>query len=100
MSDKEIGYKRMVDMGEAVAYLEALAQSFRDGHIVVEHGEHKLDLAPPSVVVLEIEAKLKKDKSKFAFEIGWKHAYDKDGDEKLKISSGTQSNSDDLPPAA
>jgi amphi-Trp domain-containing protein len=100
MSDKQIGYKRMVDIREAIAYLEALARSFQDGRILVEHGDKTLDLEPPSVVVLEIEAKQKKDKTKFGFEIAWKHTAEKDGAEPLKISSGAESGPEDLPPAA
>ncbi len=57
MSEKVIGYKQMVDIGEAVAYLEVLARGFQDGRIVVARGEKTLELALPSVVVLEIEAK-------------------------------------------
>ncbi len=91
MSDNAIGYKRMVDVSEAVSYLEALAQSIRDGRIVVAHGEKTLDLEPPSAVVLEIEAKQKKDKTKFAFEIAWKHEAEKDAGEPFKISSGAES---------
>jgi amphi-Trp domain-containing protein len=100
MGDKEIGYKRMVDISEAVEYLEALARSFSEGRIVVDHGGRTLDLAPPSVVVLEIEAKQKKDKTKFAFEIVWKNEECKGGGEPLKITSGTSLGDGDLPPAA
>ncbi|MGD9332472.1 MAG: amphi-Trp domain-containing protein [Desulfobacterales bacterium] len=87
MGEKGITYKRMVDIQEAVSYLEALAQSLRDGSVAVAHGDKALDLEPPSVVVLEIEAKQKKDKSKFGFEIAWKHTDDGDGGGPLKISS-------------
>ena len=100
MSDKEIGFKRMVAIGEAVTYLEALAQSVQNGRIIVEHGDKALDLTPPSVVALEIEAKQNKDKFKFGFEITWKHVSDKDGGEPLKISSGAESGSGVLPPSA
>lgn len=96
MGEKSIGFKRMVDIHEAVSYLEALAKSFRDGRIVVEHGGKALDMAPPAVVVLEIEAKQKKDKTKFGFEIAWKNDAELEGGDPLKISSG----SGDLPPAA
>ncbi len=59
MGEKSIGYKRMVDVHEAVSYLEALAWSFRDGRIVVAHGGKTLGMEPPPVVVLEIETKQK-----------------------------------------
>ena len=96
MGEKTMGYKRMVDIHEAVSYLEAVAQSLRDGRIVVQHGEKTLDMAPPSVVVLEIEAKQKKDKTKFGFEFAWEKDTDRSGGEPLNISSG----SGELPPAA
>ena len=89
MGDKGISYKRMVDIQDAVSYLEALAQSFRDGRIQVEHGDKKLGLEPPSVVVLEIEAKQKKDKTKFGFEITWKHSGGGEDGGPLTISSGS-----------
>ena len=60
MGENEIGYKRMVNDREAVSYLKALVQRFQDGRIVVAHGEKALDLEPPSVVLLEIEAKQKR----------------------------------------
>ena len=85
----------MVDIQGAVSYLEDLARSFRDGRIVVEHAEKKLDMEPPSVLVLEIEAKQKKDKAKFGFEIAWKNDAVQEGGDPLKISSG----SGELPPA-
>ena len=96
MGEKSIGFKRMVGIHEAVSYLEALAKGFRDGRIVVEHGGKTLDMEPPSVVVLEIEAKQKKDKNKFGFEIAWKNDAEQEGGEPLRISSG----SGELPPAA
>ncbi len=96
MGEKTIDSKRMVDINAAVSYLEALARRSRDGCIVVEHGGKTLDLRPPSVVVLEIEAKQKKDKTKFGFEIAWKNDADQEGGEAMKISSGPG----DLPPAA
>ncbi len=61
--------KRMIDIREAISYREALAPRFQGGRIVVEHGGNALDLEPPSVVILEIEAKPKKEKTKFGFEI-------------------------------
>ncbi len=100
MSEKAIGYKQMVDIGEAVAYLEALARGFQDGRIVVTRGAKTPELVPPSVVVLEIEAKQKKDKTKFGFEVTWKKASKKDGEEALRISPGSEKDPEDLPPAA
>ena len=47
MGEKSIGYKRMVDVHEAVSYLEALAWSFHDGRIVVAHGGKTLGMEPP-----------------------------------------------------
>ncbi len=92
--------KRMIDIREAISYRQALAPRFQDGRIVVEHGEKALDFEPPSVVVLEIEAKQKKDVTKFGFEIAWKHTSDNNGGEPLKISSGYYAGPDGLPPAA
>ena len=98
MGDNKIGYKRMVDINEAVSYLEALAQSLRDGRIVVQHGEKALELTPPTVVGLEIEAKQKKEKTKFGFELAWKYTADQDGGEPLEISSQVDSRSSEPSP--
>lgn len=87
MSDNTIAFKRTVDREEAAAYLEALAKSMRGGEILVEHGDRALNLAPPSAVALEIEAKQKKDKVKFSFEIAWKHLTEGAEGASLKISS-------------
>jgi amphi-Trp domain-containing protein len=100
MSENDVSFKRLVEISEAVSYLEALAMSLRTGRIVVEHGETALDLDPPPVVTLEIEAKQRKDKAKFGFEIKWKNTPNKDSDKSLTISSGSKSDSGDLPPAA
>ena len=100
MGDNKIGYKRMVDINEAVSYLEALAQSLRDGRIVVQHGEKALELTPPTVVGLEIEAKQKKDKTKFGFEIAWKYTADQDGSEPFGISSQVDAGSSEPSPEA
>ena len=100
MGDNKIGYKRMVDINEAVSYLEALAQSLRDGRILVQHGEKALELTPPTVVGLEIEAKQKKDKTKFGFELAWKYTADQDGGEALEITSAAAADGGELPPEA
>jgi amphi-Trp domain-containing protein len=97
MGEKKISYERMVDINEAVAYLESLAQSLRDGHIVAVHGEKTLALDPPSVVKLEIGAKQKKNKSKFGFEIAWKPVPEGETTETLIISSESETSADDAP---
>jgi amphi-Trp domain-containing protein len=83
-------------MQEVISYLQALAQSLQDGRIVVSHGEKAMDLAPPSFLTLEIEAKQKKDKTKFGFEIAWRKTDDGDEGQALKITSG--SDEDQAPP--
>jgi amphi-Trp domain-containing protein len=99
-SDKKIGYKRMIETSEVVTYLEALARSFRIGRLAVEHGEKAVNLEIPPAVVLEIEAKQKKDKAKLEIEISWKHALDEDGAKAISISSESPSDDEEPPPAA
>lgn len=100
MGDNKVDYKRMVDISEAVAYLEALTRSLQEGRIVVQHGEKALELCPPSVVALEIEAKQKKDKNKFGFEIAWKNSTGQESGAPLNILSDADAGPDGSPPEA
>jgi amphi-Trp domain-containing protein len=87
MSSNSVELKRKVELWEVVNYLEDLAASFKAGKIVVEKGDKVVSLNPPKIVNLEIEAKHKKEKEKFSFEISWKAGASEEEDDDFKISS-------------
>ena len=68
--------------------MEALTKRYRDGRIVVVHGGKTPDIKTPSMVVLEIKAKQKKDKTQFGFETARKNDPEQESGDPLKISSG------------
>ena len=70
MGDK-ISMKKIMAFQEAADYLADLHKHFKDGKIViVQDGEH-VTMTPPEQVTVEIEAKQKKGKKKFALEVSW-----------------------------
>lgn len=88
MAKEKLTVKTTLPFTEAVAYMEDLVASLKAGTIVVQNeGEH-VTLKPGSDVSIEVEAKIKKDKQKFGFEISWVEP----GETSLIIS-------DSLPPA-
>ncbi|MEF2232014.1 MAG: amphi-Trp domain-containing protein [Pseudodesulfovibrio sp.] len=71
MEKRKVGVKMTVTVGEAVAYLENLLATLKSGSIEVRSGEQCVTLAPAGMVSMEIEAKVKKGKQKFACELAW-----------------------------
>lgn len=75
--DKEkvkVSLKQYVETKEAVRYLEELVKGLKAGCIEVRQGDESLVLTAPDMLELEMEAKQKKDKSKFVLELSWKAA--------------------------
>lgn len=66
--------EQYVETKEAIKYLEDLVKGLKSGTIVIQHGEESVTLTPPDMIELEVEAKQKKDKSKFVLELSWKSA--------------------------
>ena len=87
MGKNNIELKRTVDINEVISYLEALVDSFKKGRIVVAQGGKSLEFNPPGVLTLEIEAKQKKEKGKFAFELSWKTPEPEQDPQDIRISS-------------
>ena len=73
METNKIALKQMLGTKEAVTYLEDLVKSFQAGKIVVQQGDDYVDLQTPEMVDLKVEAKVKKDKSKFSLELSWRN---------------------------
>ncbi|GAB6097035.1 hypothetical protein JCM14469_32890 [Desulfatiferula olefinivorans] len=72
MSKQSVSIEKKLGLGEAITYLEDLVTSLKVGKIEVVENEEKVILCPPAVLNLEVEAKIKKDKHKFAMELSWK----------------------------
>lgn len=68
----KVEIEQYVETKEAIKYLEDLVKGLKSGTIVIQHGEESVTLTPPDMVELELEAKQKKDKSKFVLELSWK----------------------------
>lgn len=68
----KVEIEQYVETKEAIKYLEDLVKGLKSGSIVVQHGEESVTLTPPDMIELELEAKQKKDKSKFVLELSWK----------------------------
>ncbi|CCH49415.1 amphi-Trp domain-containing protein [Pseudodesulfovibrio piezophilus] len=71
MEKQKIDVKMTLTYTEAVAYMEALLESFKSGTIVVSRDGDHVSLTPAETVGIEVEAKVKKGKQKFSFELTW-----------------------------
>ncbi len=91
----KVSFKQYVESKEALRYLEELVKGFKSGSIVIQQGEESVALTPPDMVELEVEAKQKKDKSKFVLELSWKTA-----PAVAEESKGCCSDADPMVPAA
>ena len=88
METNKISLKQMMETKDAVAYLEDLIKSFNVGKVVVQQGEDYVDLMTPEMVDIKVEAKIKKNKSKFSLELSWR-TLSADATETVTISSKT-----------
>ena len=87
MSEQSIELKKVMELSNVVEYLEALVEGLKAGKVVVEKGGKYISLSPPSVMEVEIEAKQKKEKAKFALELSWKSGAVQSVQEAIRISS-------------
>lgn len=90
MDKKKISTSQTLELKDAVAYLNDLLAAFKKGVITVSKGDEDLVLTPCAPVFLEIEAKKKKNKESFSFELSW-HTMGEitEEEELLSISSET-----------
>lgn len=89
MDKKKISTSQNLELKDTVAYLSDLLAAFKKGVITVSKGDEDLVLTPCSPVLLEIEAKKKKNKESFSFELSWHimPEINEEEDEVLSISS-------------
>jgi len=91
MEKDKIEFKALMDPAEAADYLTALAKGFKAGRIVVEKDGERLELCPEpgTRAEVEVEARIKKDKAKFALELSWRLPLEEsENPAALKISAG------------
>ena len=84
-SGNKLKVEGIMELSQALAYLEQVVASLKQGAIAIEAGEETITLSPENVVEFEMEASQKKDKEKFALEISWKKdgSLIKEGDVKI-----------------
>ncbi|MBF0551318.1 MAG: amphi-Trp domain-containing protein [Deltaproteobacteria bacterium] len=87
MDKPKIELKNSMGRSEVIAYLEGLVEGFKAGKIVLEQGAQVLEMTVPEVVQVEVEARQKKDKAKFALELTWYQIADTDECDFVKISA-------------
>lgn len=71
MEKKKIEVKKNLEYTKAIAYMEDLLQSLKAGTIVVQSGDEHLTMTPGEHIEIKVEAKSKKGKQKFGFELSW-----------------------------
>lgn len=88
MSGDKAELKVTMKTGEVADFLLRLANGFRAGRIVLEKDGEHLVLNPLAMsrAEVEIEVRLKKDKSRFSLEMSWQQPQQRE-DAVLNISS-------------
>ena len=87
MGSRKLKVQGMMELSQAVAYLEDVLQSLKEGAIRVESGNEVMSLNPGGIVDFEMQLSQKKEKEKFSLEISWKLDAKSPSREDLKISS-------------
>jgi amphi-Trp domain-containing protein len=72
MAENEINVESMLELPQAVAYLEDIVRSLKEGHVYVEHGDNKLEMTPEPNVKVGLKAKQKRDKQSISLKISWR----------------------------
>lgn len=87
MKDKKMKVEGVMELSQAITYLENVLDSLKQGQLVLEAGQESLVLSPPSIVDFEMEVARKKDKEKFQVEISWKTGSKAKGTVEVVVSS-------------
>jgi len=70
---KEFEYATLVDCNSIVSYLETLAEGFKNGTLALKSPDADITLDPEGLLKLELMAKNKSGRSKFALKVSWKN---------------------------
>ena len=71
MSKKEVELEGIVDMDQAIDFVDGLLAGMKSGTIYLEKGNETLVLCPEEEVEIEIKGSQKKGKGKISFELSW-----------------------------
>lgn len=71
-SGNKIKVDGIMELSQAITYLEDILASLKEGVFRLEAGGDSLTLCPEKVVEFEMSVSQKKDKEKFELEISWK----------------------------
>ena len=69
---KAIEIEETMTKDQAADFFRMLANGLQSGNLELKNGEETLTLSPTDMISVEIEAKQKKDKSKFSMEMSWR----------------------------
>lgn len=69
---KRFRYDALQDRETIIAYLESLAEGFRQGRIEISHKGETAVLTPQGLVEFIFEAKIGEDERKLAIKLRWK----------------------------
>ena len=100
METSKISLKQMMEIKEAANYLQDLAKSIKKGKVVVQQGEDFVDLKMSDTVTVKIEARIKKDKSKFKLDLYWRNMPEGEHDAVTITSEAKPPAESDSPAAA
>lgn len=72
MSKQAVRLRAVVELQQAIEYLEDLAESLKKGSVCVSQGGEQLTLSPASLVELQLEVQRKGLKESLSFDLGWR----------------------------
>lgn len=72
MEKKTIEIEETMTKEQAADFFRMLAYGLQSGSLELKNGEETMTLSPTDMISVEIEAKQKKDKSKFSLEMSWR----------------------------
>ena len=88
MKKNEVAIKCKLEADAVAAMLSDLANSFKEGKVVIQKGSSFVTLRPAGVIEVEIEAVEKKGKQKIEIQLDWEEEILLDAVEaKIKISA-------------
>lgn len=72
MNKNKLKIKEVVNLDQAIDYMESIVESIRSGKIEIEHGQESISLTTDNTVGLELEISQKDGKRELSMELTWK----------------------------
>lgn len=90
-ASQHVEYEGTLDFATAKQTLKDLLSSFRQGRVVIEHGEEHVTLEPGQVVKVKLSGSEKGEKQSLELKLSWTRTDEsEEGDSELRISSEEQ----------